>query len=271
MAKVFTWEFKVRSHEINQFGIVSPGTFQNYLEETAIRASDAAGYDRHWYDEHHCSWIIRRMTVKYGVEARREELIEARSWVSDMRRVRSNREYQLIRQDDGLEILRGRADWVFVDTVSKRPKKVLPEFEAGFTPDLSTHVDLKPSLNTPSEVMDSPRFEFIRPVYYHEIDELGHVNNANYFHWIEDSYIHALQSLGITHPGQILFHDIEFLREARLNDTVKIASHVTTVAEDCMEWVYEITLADSGEVIARDTSIRQSDEDLLNKIVGKSL
>jgi acyl-CoA thioesterase FadM len=211
------------------------------------------------------------MTVKYGVEARREEYIEARSWVSDMRRVRSNREYQLIRQDDGLEILRGRADWVFVDTLSKRPKKVLPEFETGFAPDLSTGIDLKPSFQNPADVVDGLRFEFIRPVYHHEIDELGHVNNANYFRWIEDSYIHALQSLDIANPGRILFHDIEFLREARLNDTVKLTSWVTTVAGDRSEWVHEITLADSGDIIARDTSIHQSDEDLLNRIVGKSL
>jgi acyl-CoA thioesterase FadM len=271
MTKVFTWQFKVRSFEINQSGVVSPGTLQNYLEETAIRASDSVGYDRQWYDDHHCSWIIRRMTVKYGVAPRRDEIIEAHSWVSDMRRIRSNREYQLVRQGDGQEILRGRADWVFVDTETRRPRRVLPEFVRDFAPDPSTYFDLKPQLNNPEAIVGGPRFEFIRPVYHGEIDEMGHVNNAHYIRWIEDSYARAVKSLGTVEHGRALFHDIEFLKEARLNDTVKITSWVNVIAEDCAEWIHEISLVESDTIVARDVSIRKLTGDLLNRIVGKSL
>lgn len=273
MAKIFSWQFRVRSYEVNQAGTVSPAVFQNYLEETAIRASDAAGYDRAWYRQHNCSWVIRRMTVRYDMDACRDDVIDARSWVSDFRRVRSNREYDLRRASDQQRILRGRADWVFIDTEQRRPLRVLPEFQPAFEPDPTTAEDLSVSLAT--EITGSPDFEVERRVAVYEIDEMGHVNNANYFRWIEDAHWRVVQRLRLETTGRTVSHSMDFIQEAQAGDMVHITSRVEAVEGDYIGWLHEIKDARTMNIVARDRAVynvgAEHIDQMLNIIVGQNL
>jgi acyl-CoA thioester hydrolase len=257
MARIYQWEFVIRSYELNQNGIIDPAVYQNFLEETAIQASAANGFGLDWYDRNGYSWIIRRMQVRYTTPIRYGERLLARSWVSDFRRVRSNREYELLRASNNERVLRARADWVFVDTETHQITRILPEFEPAFDPDPGTAEDLGLHLDTPP-VSNPRQFVIERPVYYYELDELRHVNNANYLRWIDDAFRRALDSVSIPHTAvRPLGHDIEYKHEARFGDVIRIESHLHNLTETCWAWQNHLVHAKTYETIALDYALYQ--------------
>lgn len=262
MAKVYEWSLQVRSYEVNEDGNVPPAVLQNWLEETAVRASTANGFSPAWYSENECTWVIRRMTVRYFEPVRYGDEVTARSWVSTFRRVRSNREYELRRASDGQRLVRGRADWVFLNTRTRRIQRIPQAFLPAFDPDPTTLETLVMPPDSPLAGSDSPTFQVTRPVYTYEIDELGHVNNAHYFRWIEDATWHALDALDWGRHTwakqglhlRTLAHDIEYKQETRPDETVILNSRLTAVEGPHLFWQHTLC-QQNGDLIAQDEAV----------------
>lgn len=62
------------------------------------------------------TWVVREHRIEYLLPAFRGEEIEIRTWVENLRRVRSLRKYEFIRRSDGRTLVRAETDWVFIDT-----------------------------------------------------------------------------------------------------------------------------------------------------------
>ncbi len=259
MPRVYTWRFKVRSYEVDRFGHVNNAVYLNYLEEAATQASADAGFDSAWYDAHNCMWIIREMHVRYHEPALYGDELEIRTWVSDFRRVRSHREYEIVRVRDNCRILRGRADWVFMDRTEMRPKRLVAEFEGGFQPANVPFEDL--GIRIPAaEAFATHHFVSERRPLCYEIDQLGHVNNANYLRWAEQAYFDALASVGWdtirlqTNNFYIfaLGHELEYFHEAKEGDPIKIVSWAAEKSRVRGAWIHEMVHRDTGDLFARD-------------------
>ena len=97
---VFKWPVTVRRYEVDRFGAVHHHVFHQYLEETAIHASAAAGFGSEWYERHGTVWVVREMEIEYLRPAMMEDELEVHTWVADFRRVRSHREYEIYRRRD---------------------------------------------------------------------------------------------------------------------------------------------------------------------------
>jgi acyl-CoA thioester hydrolase len=78
------------------------------------------------------TWVIRKHSVEYFLPAFEGEEIEARTWVEDMRKVRSLRMYEFVRKSDGKVLVKGETDWVFMDTKTGRVKAIPAEVEEIF-------------------------------------------------------------------------------------------------------------------------------------------
>ncbi len=72
------------------------------------------------------TWVVREHKIEYLLPAFAGEEIEVRTWVEDIRKVRSLRKYEFARKSDGKILVKGETDWVFVDTKSGRPL-MIPE------------------------------------------------------------------------------------------------------------------------------------------------
>lgn len=70
------------------------------------------------------TWVIREHRVEYFLPAFEGDEIEVRTWVENVRRVRSLRRYEFIRKSDGKLLVKGETDWVFVDVKTGMPKAV---------------------------------------------------------------------------------------------------------------------------------------------------
>lgn len=73
------------------------------------------------------TWVIREHRIEYFLPAFEGEEMEIRTWVENVRRVRSLRKYEFVRKSDGRVLVRGETDWVFVDAKTGMPRAVPPE------------------------------------------------------------------------------------------------------------------------------------------------
>jgi acyl-CoA thioester hydrolase len=79
------------------------------------------------------TWVVRSHQVEYFRPAYAGEQIEGRTWVANLRRVRSLRRYEFVRLSDGATLVRGATEWVFVDAISGSPRPIPPAVAQLFT------------------------------------------------------------------------------------------------------------------------------------------
>ena len=70
------------------------------------------------------TWVVREHRIEYLLPAFEGEEIEIRTWVENIRRVRSLRRYEFVRTLDGKILVNGETDWVFVDLKTGRPRPI---------------------------------------------------------------------------------------------------------------------------------------------------
>jgi acyl-CoA thioester hydrolase len=73
------------------------------------------------------TWVVREHKIEYLLPAFEGEEIEVRTWIENVRRVRSLRQYEFIRKSDGRTLVKGETDWVFVDIKTGRPVAIPEE------------------------------------------------------------------------------------------------------------------------------------------------
>lgn len=72
----------------------------------------------------HATWVVREHKIEYLLPAFAGEEIEVRTWVENVRRVRSLRKYEFVRRSDGRVLVRGETDWVFLDVKTGAPRAI---------------------------------------------------------------------------------------------------------------------------------------------------
>ena len=85
-------------------------------------------------------------------------------------------------------------------------------------------------------------------VRHYEVDPYGHVNHAQYVHYLEVARIEALETLGMSLPDMrrqgylILAADlsVKYLAPARSGDTLEIVTYVREIRGARSIWVQEI-------------------------------
>lgn len=224
MARVHRFSTRVPHHEVGPLGELRPSAIVRMLQEAAIEASTAAGFPEGWYRKAGSQWIVRRTWLGIDDPLRGGDPAEVATWVADVRRVRSRRDYEI--RSAGKLVARAWSDWVYVDLTRARPARVPDEMIAAFAP---THAgDEIP--REPLAVGEVPEDAFLheRPVLLRDLDGLGHVNNAVAVDVFEEALVAALERAGwplerIAAEGRALALaeiDVEYLDQARLGSTL---------------------------------------------------
>jgi acyl-CoA thioester hydrolase len=262
MTQPFTRRFRVRHYELDVDGRVQPATFVRYMQEAAIEASAALGLDLAWYRAQGTGWFIRRLAIRYHGAAVYGDEVTITTWVSELRGVKSTREYDIRRGRDGARLARARVHWVYVDTRTGAPTRCPAEFGDAFTP-TGKVVDLGVRLRHGPPAEDAHRYRSRRRVQFHELDAARHVNNAVYVQWAGQAWLDALRAAG--HPRQVdpgagwlpwqVSHEVEYLAPALDNGDVEIVSRVSATGRMRQAWLHEIHEAGSGKLLARDQSV----------------
>lgn len=256
MVREFLWRTPVWQADLDAFGEVRNAALLRLLQETATRASSAAGFDATYYDRTGTMWIIRRTalmrmgTIRYGDE------LAVRTWIADFRRVRSQREYE-VHAGDRL-VARASTDWVYVDRVQGRPRRIPAEWETAFP----LPSPPAPRVPFPEATAPAGALTLHRRVESHDLDALQHVNNSNYVSYLEQAALDALSPHGWDLPTQIaaggrlaaVSHDLEYLDAALYGETLAITTWPTAVDGDGIERHTLLHRGDTGRPLLQARS-----------------
>jgi len=120
---IFRHRFVVQDDAIDGNGHVNNVVYVKWMQDVAMRHADACGGTAA-LEATEDTWVVRSHLIEYLTPAHEGDLIEARTWVADFRRVGSLRHTEFERISDKRLIARGETEWVYVNEKSGRPSAI---------------------------------------------------------------------------------------------------------------------------------------------------
>jgi acyl-CoA thioester hydrolase len=262
MPLVFRRTFRVRSYECDAYGHVNNANYLRYMQEAALDASAAVGYDEARYYQIGHIWLIRETQIEYLRPLRYGDSVEVTTWVGDFRRVRSRRFYELRHPGSDELIAKASTDWVYIERETGRPARVPDEMIAAFAPDGIE--EAAPRDHFPEAPPPPPGvFTMRREVEWRDIDTAGHVNNATYLNYMEECGILAARSFGwpmrrMQTEGFAIVarqHRIEYRQQAAHGDELAVSTYLSNLGRATATRHYRIERVSDGSLVAQARSL----------------
>ena len=128
--RIYSRTFTIPVDAIDENGHANNVAYVQWMQDIAVEHyASIGGIDAQGKD---ATWVVREHKIEYFLPAFAGEEIEIKTWVENIRRVRSLRKYEFVRKSDGKVLVRGETDWVFVDAKSGRPIPISAEVRKVF-------------------------------------------------------------------------------------------------------------------------------------------
>ena len=124
-SSVYSKTISIPNTAIDENGHVNNVTYVQWMQDIAIEHYSSIGGGEVQGPD--ATWVVREHKIEYLFPAFAGEEMEIRTWVENIRRVRSLRKYEFLRKSDGKMLVRGETDWVFVDMKTGAPRAVPDE------------------------------------------------------------------------------------------------------------------------------------------------
>ena len=131
ISPTYTKTITIPASVIDENGHVNNVTYVQWMQDIAVEHyASIGGVEAQGPD---ATWVIREHKIEYLLPAFAGEKIEIRTWVENIRRVRSLRKYEFVRKLDNKTLVKGETDWVFVDAKTGAPRAVPDEVVSVFS------------------------------------------------------------------------------------------------------------------------------------------
>ncbi|MEW6242417.1 MAG: acyl-CoA thioesterase [Chloroflexota bacterium] len=122
LSPIYTKTIHIPDDAIDENGHVNNVVYVQWMQDIAVEHyASIGGIEAQGSD---ATWVVREHKIEYLLPAFAGEEIEIRTWVENIRRVRSLRKYEFVRKSDGKTLVKGETDWVFVDVKTGSPRAV---------------------------------------------------------------------------------------------------------------------------------------------------
>ena len=119
---IYTKTIIIPKTVIDENGHVNNVAYVQWMQDIAVEHyASIGGIQAQGPD---ATWVIREHKIEYFLPAFAGEEIEIRTWVENIRKVRSLRKYEFVRKMDGKVLVKGETDWVFLDVKTGRPEAI---------------------------------------------------------------------------------------------------------------------------------------------------
>jgi acyl-CoA thioester hydrolase len=122
ISPIFTKTFFIPGSSIDENGHVNNVAYVQWMQDIAVEHYSSIGGITAQGSE--ATWVVREHKIEYLLPAIAGEEVEVKTWVENVRRVRSLRKYEFVRKSDGRILVRGETDWVFVDVKTGAPRAI---------------------------------------------------------------------------------------------------------------------------------------------------
>ena len=258
MPRIHVHTLRVRHYECDPNGHVNQANYLRYMQEAAFGASAAAGYDLARYEALDRLWLVRETDIEYLRPLRYGDAVQIKTWVSDFRRVRSRRAYELRHDGSGELVARASTDWVFLQLSTGRPVSIPPEMKTAFfpegPPESAPRRKRFPAMSPPAGA-----FRQVRRVEWRDLDGAGHANNAVHLSYIEDCGLQAISARGwplarLEAESVAVVarrHQIEYRQPALLDDELEVITWLSGVEDSTATRYTILTRPGDGAPISR--------------------
>jgi acyl-CoA thioester hydrolase len=122
----YSKSFVIPSSAIDENGHVNNVAYVQWMQDIAIEHYESIGGVSPM-QLIGATWVVREHKIEYFLPAFVSDEIEIRTWVENVRRVRSLRKYEFVRKSDGKTLVKGETEWVFVDAKTGIPRAIPSE------------------------------------------------------------------------------------------------------------------------------------------------
>lgn len=129
LTEIYSKAFAIPASAIDENGHANNVAYVQWMQEIAIEHYTSLGGPE--AQKPFGTWLVREHKVEYFLPGLEGEEVEVRTWVENLRGVRSLRKYEFVRKKDGKTLVKGETDWVFVDQ-SGKPSAIPKELRALF-------------------------------------------------------------------------------------------------------------------------------------------
>ena len=131
ISSVYSKTYKIPKSAIDENGHVNNVAYVQWMQDIAVEHYSSIGGVIAQGPT--ATWVVREHKIEYLLPAFAGEEIEIKTWVENVRRVRSLRKYEFVRKSDGKVLVRGETDWVFVDVKTGTPRAIPEEVSRVFS------------------------------------------------------------------------------------------------------------------------------------------
>lgn len=123
----------VEAADIDGLRHTNNAVYVKWCERVAWSHSVALGLDLAAYEALDRAMVITRSEFDYLQASREGDAIAVATWIVDWdRKLTMRREFQVVRLSDGVTLLRGRMLFACIELSTGKPRRLPPEFIAGY-------------------------------------------------------------------------------------------------------------------------------------------
>jgi acyl-ACP thioesterase len=185
----------------------------DYFQEASTQHAGALGVGVETLKQTGVAWILSRITVRIEHRPHYGDKLTVQTWPRGAEKLFAVRDCAIL-DEAGTILARARSNWLIVDLEKHRPLR--PHLTMERLP-LNEGIDMVSERIINLEPHEGMAKIGERRALYSDIDYYGHVNNARYAQWIQDSVDPEL----LEH-AEALRLDIAYLQEIKLGETIEL-------------------------------------------------
>jgi acyl-ACP thioesterase len=213
MTDIWRERLRIEFCDVDPSGGITPFQVFDYFQKAAACHAEDLEVGRRALASRALVWILSRMSISIERRLKLDEDAELRTWPRGFEKLFAVRDYDMI-DAEGKACIRGRSFWLLLDTENRRP---LPPARMGIALPCNDGLDALPV--SARGICEAPGLALSgqRAVCYSDIDFNGHVNNARYVQWIQDSLPDTVLC-----GAKTMRLDINYLSELKAGERVEL-------------------------------------------------
>ncbi len=178
---LFEQEYRIHYYEIDYKKRVLVTSLMNYLDDVATSQSEKLGVGIDYLREHKLAWMLYKWDINIHRYPVFGEKVRVRTAPHSFYKFYAYRCFEIL-SHKGEKLVDAKSQWLFVDTVKKRPIKIPREMYEIYGVGVDNSLEIEDAA-APSLIDVEKEFR----VRYSDIDTNRHVNNVKYAAWAIES------------------------------------------------------------------------------------